>query len=79
MALDADTRVKACSLAPGVIDTDMQAEIRSTLETKFPLKQRFVGMKDSGVLVAPRARAVALVDYLLAQRFGQEPVDDLRH
>ncbi|SFC55585.1 SDR family oxidoreductase [Massilia yuzhufengensis] len=79
VALDADPRVKACSLAPGVIDTDMQAEIRATPDTRFPLRQRFVDMKDSGVLVAPAACAVALVDYLLAKRFGSEPVDDLRN
>ena len=79
VSLDADPRVKACSLAPGVIDTDMQAEIRATPDECFPLKQRFVDMKDSGVLVAPGDCAVALVDYLLARRFGQEAVDDLRH
>jgi NAD(P)-dependent dehydrogenase (short-subunit alcohol dehydrogenase family) len=79
IALDADPRVKACSLAPGVIDTDMQAEIRATPDTCFPLRQRFVDMKDSGVLVAPGECAVKLVDYLLAKRFGNEPIDDLRN
>ncbi len=78
IALDADPRVLACSLAPGVIDTDMQAEIRATPDERFPLRQRFVDLKEGGVLVAPGDCAVALVDYLLGKRFGQEPVDDLR-
>jgi len=78
VALDGDPHVRCVSLAPGVIDTDMQAEIRDTPDSKFPLKQRFVDMKESGVLVTPGACAVALVDYLLAKRFGEEPVDDLR-
>lgn len=78
VALDGDARVKACSLAPGVIDTDMQAEIRATPVSRFPLKQRFVDLKQGGVLVAPQDCAVSLVDYLLAPGFGSEPVDDLR-
>ncbi|MCA1857848.1 SDR family oxidoreductase [Massilia oculi] len=78
VALDGDARVKCVSLAPGVIDTDMQAEIRATPDSKFPLRQRFVDLKEGGVLVAPRDCAVALVDCLLARGFGREPVSDLR-
>jgi len=78
VALDGDARVKAVSLAPGVIDTDMQAEIRATPDARFPLKQRFVDMKDSGVLVTPAQCAGRLVDYVLGKRFGSAPVDDLR-
>ncbi len=79
VALDGDPRVKCVSLAPGVIDTDMQAEIRATPDAKFPLKQRFVDMKESGVLATPADCAMALVDYLLGKRFGAEAVDDLRN
>lgn len=77
--LDGDDQVKACSLAPGVIDTDMQATIRATPDANFPLRQRFVDLKETGTLVSPADCARALVDYLLAARFGAEPVDDLRN
>ena len=77
--LDGDDQVKACSLAPGVIDTDMQATIRATPDANFPLRQRFVDLKETGTLVSPEDCARALVDYLLAARFGAEPVDDLRN
>ena len=77
--LDNDAQVKACSLAPGVIDTDMQATIRATPDADFPLRQRFIDLKDTGTLVSPEDCARALVDYLLAARFGAEPVDDLRN
>lgn len=77
--LDRDAQVKACSLAPGVIDTDMQATIRATPDADFPLRQRFVDLKETGTLVSPADCARALVDYLLAPRFGVEPVDDLRN
>ena len=79
VALDGDARVRCVSMAPGVIDTDMQAEIRATPDERFPLKQRFVDMKEGGVLVSPADCAVKLVDCLLSKRFGHEPVDDLRN
>lgn len=78
VALDARPGVKICSLAPGVIDTDMQAEIRATPAERFPLRARFVDMKQHGELRTAAGCARDVVDYLLAPRFGDEPVDDLR-
>jgi NAD(P)-dependent dehydrogenase (short-subunit alcohol dehydrogenase family) len=78
VAQDGDPLVRACSLAPGVIDTDMQAEIRSTPQANFPMRQRFVDMKDGGALAAPTDAARAVVDYALGARFGTEPVADVR-
>ena len=75
---DGDASVRCCSLAPGVIDTGMQAEIRATPESHFPMKERFVQMKQEGALAAPEECARKLVDYLLAEGFGATPVDDLR-
>ena len=76
--LDGDLQVRASSLAPGVIDTDMQAAIRATSRADFPLRQRFVDLKQGGALDTPADCARKLVDYLLAPGFGSEPVDDLR-
>jgi NAD(P)-dependent dehydrogenase (short-subunit alcohol dehydrogenase family) len=78
VALDGDVRVKAVSLAPGVIDTGMQAEIRATPEEHFPMRERFVQMKSQGALTPPDECARAVVDYLLSARFGSRPVDDVR-
>jgi NAD(P)-dependent dehydrogenase (short-subunit alcohol dehydrogenase family) len=78
VALDADPMVRACSLAPGVIDTGMQAEIRAAPSQRFPMRERFVQLKAGGALTAPEDCARALVDYLLAPGFGRTPVDDLR-
>lgn len=79
VALDADPEVRACSLAPGVIDTGMQAEIRATSEARFPMKERFVQLKQEGGLASPESCASRLVDYLLAPGFGDRAVDDLRN
>lgn len=78
VALDAASGVRISSLAPGVIDTGMQAEIRATPEERFPLRARFVDMKQGGQLSAPSECATHVVNYLLSPSFGAHPVDDLR-
>lgn len=79
VALDAEEGTRICSLAPGIIDTGMQAAIRATPDANFPLRQRFVELHDQGQLVAPADCAAQLVAYLLSDQFGEKAVDDLRH
>lgn len=78
VALDGTPRLRISSIAPGVIDTDMQAEIRSTGEDRFPDRGRFVRMKEDGALRSPQEAAAALVQYLLSPEFGKEPVTETR-
>ena len=78
VALDAGSGVRICSLAPGVIDTGMQAEIRATPASHFPMRERFVELKETGALVDPDECAEQLIDYLLGASFGHEAVADLR-
>ncbi|NMG74314.1 SDR family oxidoreductase [Aromatoleum diolicum] len=78
VALDHSPALRICSLAPGVIDTAMQAEIRATPETLFPLRARFDALKRDGALAAPEDCARRLVDYLTSDRFGETPLADLR-
>ncbi|HJV87696.1 MAG TPA: SDR family oxidoreductase [Noviherbaspirillum sp.] len=78
VVLDQTPNLRICSLAPGVIDTDMQAEIRATALEQFPLRERFEALKRTGSLADPRECARRLVDYLLDDGFGQSPVADLR-
>lgn len=78
VALDKLPGVRICSLAPGVVDTDMQAEIRATPLENFPLRARFDALKRDGNLTPPADCARRLVDYLLDERFGDTPVADLR-
>lgn len=70
--------VRVCSLAPGIIDTDMQREIRSTPDDSFPLRPRFEALHANGELSSPRHVAEDLVAYLLDDSFGSAPVADLR-
>lgn len=78
VAMDKSRAMRICSLAPGIIDTDMQAEIRGTSLEQFPLREKFAALKRDGELASPQACATRLVDYLLGEEFGTEPVADLR-
>ena len=65
---------KIDSLAPGVIDTDMQVGMRAADPARFPERARFVGFRDSGALVTPAAAAGRVLAYLRRPDFGSEPV-----
>ena len=45
--------ISAVSVAPGIVDTDMQATIRSVSADDFPMVERFIGFHENGDLVAP--------------------------
>ena len=66
------------SMAPGVIDTDMQAALRASDPVKFPARERFVAMQTSGALVSPAACAQALLERLNRADFGQAAITDIR-
>ena len=69
---------KVVSLAPGVIDTDMQTELRSATGSGFPDQTRFVQMKDTGALTTPTDAAAQILTYLQRPDFGSNPVADVR-
>jgi len=70
--------LRVCSLAPGVIDTDMQAEVRASSPTEFPNRPRFEALKETGGLATPHAVAEQLLAYMGSEAFGTEPCADLR-
>lgn len=78
VVLDNTRALRIGSLAPGVVDTDMQAEVRATPIERFPIRERFEALKRNGELASPDECAARLVDYLLSEKFGQTPVADLR-
>ncbi|MEO5883862.1 MAG: SDR family NAD(P)-dependent oxidoreductase [Caldimonas sp.] len=69
---------KIVSLAPGVIDTDMQAQLRSSEGSGFPEQQSFVKLKEAGQLTSSRDAASRLVAWLGRADFGAVPVADVR-
>jgi NAD(P)-dependent dehydrogenase (short-subunit alcohol dehydrogenase family) len=69
---------KVCSLAPGVIDTDMQVQLRSSDPTLFPDQAGFENMHTRGQLTGPREAASRVLAYLERPDFGSQPVADVR-
>src|SRR3990167_2386922 len=69
---------KICSLAPGVIDTDMQAQLRGADAAAFPDRTSFVSLKDQGLLASPEAAATQVLSWLRRNDFGVNPVADVR-
>ena len=69
---------RLCSLAPGVIDTDMQVQLRAADRTDFPDQASFLGLKASGSLTSPEEAARRLLAYLARSDFGANPVADVR-
>jgi len=69
---------KICSLAPGIIDTDMQTQVRSADANAFPDKATFVEYKTGGHLLTPEAAARRVLTYLARADFGTNPVADVR-
>jgi NAD(P)-dependent dehydrogenase (short-subunit alcohol dehydrogenase family) len=81
VALDEANRpngAKIVSLAPGVIDTDMQVHLRAADAGQFPDKAMFVGMKESGQLTSSADAAARVLAYLYRPDFGTNPVGDVR-
>ena len=69
---------KVVSLAPGIIDTDMQVQLRGADPKSFPDHDAFVQMKRGGRLDSPDAAAAKVIAYLQRADFGQQPVADVR-
>lgn len=78
VALDAHRSIRICSLAPGVVDTQMQSEIRDTTLERFPDRQRFDELKRDAQLAQPEEVARKLVAYLFSDAFGEVATEDIR-
>ncbi|MDB5871716.1 MAG: hypothetical protein JWQ07_1158 [Ramlibacter sp.] len=75
---DKPNGAKVCSLAPGVIDTDMQVHLRSSDAGQFPDIGNFIGMKEKGMLASPAEAAARVLAVLARPDFGSNPVADVR-
>lgn len=77
-ALDVTPGLRVASIAPGVIDTDMQTEIRASDPAKFPPLSQFLALKNDQLLSTPEACAKKLARYLLSDDFTSGAVVDVR-
>ena len=69
---------KVCSLAPGVIATDMQLQLRSADPAHFQDLPTFQALHAGGQLSSPQDAARRVLAYLNSPLFGQDAVGDVR-
>jgi benzil reductase ((S)-benzoin forming) len=66
------------SLAPGVIDTDMQTDLRESDPLSFPDQPVFAAMKAQGQLASATDTATKVLAFLDRPDFGTQSVADVR-
>jgi benzil reductase ((S)-benzoin forming) len=66
------------SLAPGVVDTGMQVQLRSSEGDGFPDQEKFLQLHRAGQLSRPHDAAARVLAYLRRPDFGSNPVCDVR-
>jgi benzil reductase ((S)-benzoin forming) len=71
--------IHICAVAPGVVDTDMQRQIREARPEHFPMQQRFLAMHADGALRKPEKAAEMILDLDLSGQFISGGIYDLRH
>lgn len=69
---------KVCALAPGVIDTDMQLQLRCADTAAFPDQSAFAQLKAAGQLSTASDAARRVLAWLARPDFGQQAVADVR-
>ena len=75
---DAIANLRISSMAPGIIDTGMQAEIRACSTEAFPQLEEFKSFKQQGSLATPADTATKICSLLLSEHFGQDLITDVR-
>lgn len=78
LAAEEHPNVAVASIAPGVVDTPMQALIRSQEESRFPLLDRFWDLKNTGGLSSAQDTAQTLAAMIAHEDFGVEVIQDVR-
>jgi benzil reductase ((S)-benzoin forming) len=69
---------KVVSLAPGVIATSMQQQMRGADPQRFPDRARFVSLQQQGLLTSPEQAAARVLAWLDRPDFGDPVIADLR-
>ncbi len=70
--------VRCYSIAPGIVDTEMQGEIRQVADDHFPDKERFINYKKNGDLSDPKDIAIKLLRIIQHPDTAPDSVFSLR-
>ena len=78
IAAEQHPKVQIASIAPGVVDTSMQAKIRSESKALFPMVGKFNDLKQNNLLSDPAEVSQKIANLIDAPNFGQQIIDDVR-
>ena len=71
--------ISALAIAPGIVDTGMQKEIRQADKSSFPLLQNFIDYHKNGELTNPDDVAKKLLPYILGKLGQNGSILDVRN
>jgi NAD(P)-dependent dehydrogenase (short-subunit alcohol dehydrogenase family) len=81
LALEEQARphgARVAAVAPGIIDTDMQKQLRGADPARFNEQARFAGFHSTGALDSPATAAAKVIALLERADYGANPVTDVR-
>ncbi len=81
LALEEQARphgARVASVAPGIIDTDMQRQLRGADPARFAAQAQFDEFHRSGALDSPATAAAKVIALLERDDYGANPVTDVR-
>lgn len=73
-----ESKIKIFSVAPGVVDTDMQEKIRNTSNERFSGVEKFINFKNNKALVSTEQAAEKLVRILINPGKYKDVLLDIR-
>jgi len=76
---NADSQFRFFSVAPGIVDTQMQNEIRKSDQSDFPQIDRFKSYKENGDLSSPESVATKISYMLANENDFKDVVQDVRN
>tara|TARA_B100000282_G_scaffold220370_1_gene163638 strand:- start:290 stop:1054 length:765 start_codon:yes stop_codon:yes gene_type:complete len=71
--------ISALAIAPGIVDTDMQKEIRNADKSSFPLLQNFIDYHKNGELTNPDDVAQKLLPFIIGELGQNGDILDVRN
>jgi len=72
-------RIKVFSVAPGVIDTEMQKQIRETSQKEFSNVDKFIALKENNELASPQETASLLLKIIDNRNIYSDVILDVRN
>ena len=73
-----NTTIKVLSLAPGIIDTGMQTQIRNAKQTGFSNIDRFIEYKQNGDLASAEETAKKVIRFLFEAELQEQTICSVR-